>query len=182
MPRLGEIRRASEIGRRVECHPTSRKTIKGQRYIWHACVDCGKERWVVFRSNKPASQQCKRCHILTLRRFGSDNKMWAGGRCVAGRRHQYISIKVYTDDFFYSMADNRGYVLEHRLVMAKHLGRCLHRWELVHHRNGVYLDNRIENLQLISGDRHRQITLLENRIRHLEARNKELREKLSKRK
>lgn len=70
-------------------------------------------------------------------------------RVASGR---YFAVRLPADHPYAGMAQASGYVLEHRLVMALALGRCLHEWETVHHINDDKGDNRLENLQLRVGN------------------------------
>jgi len=154
MPEIGEIRSAKERNVKTSC-----------RYIWHACVICGKERWVELRKPKiefryrdkagrfmpssvtatPRSLRCHRC-MCSLR------KNWRGGRIIG--KEGYVRVWLEEGDFFSPMANKSktalgGYVFEHRLVMAKKLGRCLQSWELVHHKGIRYtgIENKSDNLE-----------------------------------
>lgn len=71
---------------------------------------------------------------------------WKGG--VHAAPGGYLWELVDWDDPMASMRSSNGYVLQHRLVMARSLGRPLTKDENVHHINGIKDDNRLENLEL----------------------------------
>ncbi len=65
-----------------------------------------------------------------------------------GFSHGYWKVPVPPEERHLTNAE--ATVGEHRLVMARHLGRALRPGEVVHHINGDRTDNRIENLELWS--------------------------------
>lgn len=73
---------------------------------------------------------------------------WKGGRVSS---HGYVYVWLAEEDQFALMRDKAGRVAEHRLVLARALGRVLSSHETVHHINGDRVDNRLENLQLRQG-------------------------------
>lgn len=96
--------------------------------------------------------------------IGSNGLNWKGGRI---KDKGYCKILKREHPF----ANPHGYVLEHRLVIEKHLGRYLKPEEVIHHNGTKYLmgslkdrsDNHIENLILFKNDSehmkfHRNIT------------------------
>ncbi len=178
MLQVGEIAHGRDIG-------MARTKAK---YIWHACEVCGKQRWIpLFRFIKRKSRCCPSCrNILYKERYdylfglrGEKHNAWKGGRT---KSLGYILIWVSPDDFFAPMRNKLGYVREHRLAMAKHLSRCLLPWEVVHHKNGIKDDNRLENLEIIKGGaNHSSFNLLQKENKYLKKTIKELEKRLAER-
>jgi len=67
---------------------------------------------------------------------------------VGGKRYTKAGYVKVPAPLEYRYHKHDPYVLEHRLVMARHLGRPLLTAENVHHLNGIKDDNRLENLEL----------------------------------
>lgn len=59
-------------------------------------------------------------------------------------------------------ATMRGYIREHRLIMEDHLKRYLDPIEIVHHKDEDTLNNKLSNLELLSGTEHRRFHLKDN--------------------
>lgn len=167
MPTVGEIKKAGEVGH-----------VSWNKYIWAACLDCKRCQWVRLVRGKPINLRCRSCANKHNKQIAEKSPSWKGGRTKNSRG--YIKIYLRPDDFFYPMAWKDGYVFEHRLVVAKALGRNLHPWELVHHKKGCAKDdNRYpETLELITDTRHNQITILETKIDRLLEGQRKLRQEI----
>ena len=112
------------------------------KYCSYKCMgisNIGKKPWNKgTKGIMKAWNKGKKC----LQYSGENHWNWKGG--IMKQSQGYV--------FAYSPnhpnVNNKGYMLEHRLVMEKKLGRYLTTKEQIHHKNHIRDDNRIRNLLL----------------------------------
>lgn len=92
------------------------------RRRWSFCVRCGTR----FRARNPGQENCSRACSM---------KGWG----VTSAGYVWVRLRDGSDE------------LLHRAVVEQTIGRPLEDHETVHHRNGLKLDNRPENLELWTG-------------------------------
>jgi hypothetical protein len=89
---------------------------------------------------------------------GENNPAWKGGVTYFKKRGNYVGARyVRCPEAYLPMARKSGYVLEHRLMVALAIGRCLTKSEVVHHDNHDPIDNRLENIMLFKNNRDHKL-------------------------
>lgn len=109
--------------------------------------------------NAPESRKCEHCGDPLVRR----NREWlphfearrfCSRRCAGISNNPRVENSEFKDRYRQVATPDGRKILEHRWVMEQHVGRRLKRAEQVHHINHDRLDNRIENLELVSSYEH----------------------------
>jgi len=108
-------------------------------------------KWIAGHSAKGANNARYGKVGTQTGKVGPKAAGWKGGK---SNHRGYIWVWIRKTHPMASMRYKSGYVSEHRLIMAEHLGRPLDPKEIVHHKNGIKDDNRIENLEIMDRRQH----------------------------
>ena len=142
-----------------------RVIVGGDHSVWITCPVCKKRR-LASSSNLQRLRlgkltgRCSKCSAKVC--VGSAHGHWRGGRTISNKSdidgyvHTHIALFTPEEQVILEpmRPKNKPYILQHRAVMALHLGRPLGSWEIIHHKNGIRDDNRLENLIITDAHTH----------------------------
>lgn len=142
----------------------ARKMIRDSKGIWRLYIE-KRKTWQAYHES--TCIKCKKTFVSSHKknRFCSKSCGKLGHSYTKG--YKYIRTQPRKEIIlragYYEVLDlshpnaKIGRILEHRLVIEKKLGRILDTNEHVHHINGNKLDNRIENLVVVSRSEHMSV-------------------------
>lgn len=129
----------------VFCSRKCRAEVQGHKITAHAHK--GRAKWTA------ASLASFRAKVS-----GPNNRAWKGGVTLRNRHGLYAPVKyVRCPIDLLPMARRDGYIMEHRLIAARLMGRVLLRAEVVHHVNHDPTDNRQANLAVFANNRDHKL-------------------------
>ena len=102
--------------------------------------ECGETRQLQYKNNIRQAPK---------RPIGSNHPAWRGGKFMRGK---YF---VVYDPKHCALYSHKGkYVAEHIFVWERYYDRMLQKGWIIHHLNGICIDNRIENLEAMPSHKH----------------------------
>ncbi len=127
----------SEIGR-----PGPWRGKKIPKWLVNKRIKSGSEHWAYGKKySKEHRENLSKSHIG--KRKGFFNNKWNGGIKISNGYRYFLNP-------IHPFATKDGYVMEHRLVMEKYIGRYLKPTEVVHHINKDTSNNVLNNLMLFA--------------------------------
>lgn len=110
-----------------------------------ACARCGGTEDVIQSDYAIYRGYCRRCMYKYLRqnpKFDGVDRIDRGGYALRIKQWDHPNVNRF------------GHVPVHVLVMTEHLGRGMQPSEHIHHKNHDKLDNRLENLEVLTPSEH----------------------------